>query len=1051
MLPRKGLRYAQLYLALFLLAAVSLFGQSTGAIEGTVTDTSGALISGATITIHSAQKGVDRTVNSDSAGNYAFPALQPGTYSLQATNPGFTTYVVNDVVLQVAQTVAVNIKLAVASANQVITVTGGAPVINASNVTVGQVISQRTVQEMPLNGRHFLDLTALVPGSVTAPTNGNLTSPSRGLGANSFDTAGNREDTVNFMINGINLNDLSQNQITFQPSIDTTSEFSISNSTYGAEYGRSSGSIVNVATRSGTNQFHGQAFEYLRNNYFDARNYFNRSPARQSSFIRNNFGGDLGGPIWRDHTFFFASYEGLRQAQSLLLTSGVLTTQQRNQLASANAGTNFPNILKLIPLANDRTGTQFTGSSPGPVKIDQFTGDLSHKISDSDQLHLYYAWQQDKRTEPNLQLNTIPGFGDHRTAHRQIGTINETHIFNSQMVNEARLGFNRIAIAFTPNALLNPVDYGISDGITSASGLPQINIPAIGLNFGGPSGFPQGRFDTTYVVNDTFNYLVGKHSWKAGGEFRRIVSDSFTGDAGAVTFSSVNSFINGDVASCPSGQSCGAASLLITPTVVPSRVFANAAGLFIEDSYKIKPNFTFQLGFRWEWFSTPTEGANRFINFLPASDSLVRINTNGYGTLYPQNYNYEPRVGFVWDTRSNGATVLRGAYGYLADQPTFTAVTGLASNPPLANPVSFTSTTGAPVSSLFNAAKASGLAPSAVAPNFSNGYLESYNLNLQQQVGSSMSFQLGYIGSRGIHLRVRHNANQPTINGSQRPYPTLSASSPLFPGSAVSNIAQANSDSFSNYNALWFTVNRSFSHGVEFSSTYTWSKSHDLNSLGSQGVYVLQDNFNPRNNYGLSDFDVRDRFVFSGIWDLPFHGNRLKDGWQLANITQLQTGNPINVTTTSTYNGTTATMRPNLVGSYTTGKSKLGNGNVGYINALGCATTRAGTIPAGCTFYAPATGFGNFGRNIISGPGFADSDLSLQKTTKIYEAASLVFRMDAFDFLNHASFSQPIASVSATPGSTTTGTNFGQINATRFPIGDLGSSRQLQFALKLLF
>jgi Carboxypeptidase regulatory-like domain len=1036
----KGLRYAQLYLALFLLAATSLFAQSTGTIQGTVTDTSGALISGATITIHSAQRGVDRTAQSDSAGNYAFPALQPGTYSLQATNPGFTTYVVNDVVLPVAQTVAVNLKLAVASANQVITVTGGAPIINASNNTVGQVISQRTVQEMPLNGRHFLDLTELVPGSVTAPTSGNLTSPSRGLGANSFLTAGNREDTVNFMINGVNLNDLSQNQITFQPSIDTTSEFSISNSTYGAEYGRSSGSIVNVATRSGTNQFHGQAFEYLRNNYFDARNYFNRSPARQSSFIRNNFGGDLGGPIWRDHTFFFASYEGLRQAQTILLNAGVLNTAQRNQLAATNAHTNFPNILNVIPLANDPTGTQFNGSSPGPVKIDQFTGDLSHKISDSDQLHLYYAWQQDKRTEPNLQGNTIPGFGDHRSAHRQIGTINETHIFNSQMVNEARLGFNRIAIAFTPNALLNPVDYGINTGITTASGLPQINIAVLGLNFGGPSGFPQGRFDTTYVANDTFNYLVGKHSWKAGGEFRHIVSDSFTGDPGQVTFSSANSFVNGS-----------ATSLLVTPTVVPSRVFVNAAGLFIEDSYKIKPNFTFQLGFRWEWFGTPTEGANRFINFLPGSDSLVRINTNGYGTLYPQNYNYEPRVGFVWDTRGTGKTVLRGAYGYLADQPTLTAVTGLASNPPLANQVSLTSNTGVPVGSLFTAAKAAGLAPNAVATNFSNGYLESYNLNLQQEIGPSMSFQLGYIGSRGIHLRVRHNANQPTVNGNQRPYPTLSASSPILPGSAVTNISQANSDSFSNYNAMWFTVNRSFSHGLEFSSTYTWSKSNDLNSLGSQGVYVLQDNFHPRNNYGLSDFDVRDRFVFSGIWDLPFKGNRAKEGWQLANITQLQTGNPINVTTTSTYNGTTATMRPNLVGSYSIGKSKLGNKNVGYINALGCAATAAGTIPAGCTFYAPATGFGNFRRNNISGPGFADSDVSLQKTTRIYESVSLVFRADAFDFLNHASFAQPIASISATPGSTTTGTNFGQINATRFPIGDLGSSRQLQFALKLLF
>ena len=209
--------------------------------------------------------------------------------------------------------------------------------IDASTITVGQVIDQRTVQEIPLNGRHFLDLTVLTPGGVTAPQNGNLTSPSRGLGANSFITAGNREDTVNFQINGVNLNDMVQNQITFQPSINTTSEFKINNSTYSAEYGRSSGSIVNVNTRSGTNQFHGEAFDYLRNNWLDARNYFNRKGTRQASLIRNNFGGALGGPIWRNHAFFFGSYEGLRQHQGLTLrSSGVLSAAQRAQAISVN-------------------------------------------------------------------------------------------------------------------------------------------------------------------------------------------------------------------------------------------------------------------------------------------------------------------------------------------------------------------------------------------------------------------------------------------------------------------------------------------------------------------------------------------------------------------------------------------------------------------------------------------------------------------------------------------------------------------------------------------
>ena len=363
-------------------------------------------------------------------------------------------------------------------------------------MTVGQVIDQTTVQKIPLNGRHFLDLTNLTPGTVVPPVTGNLTSASRGLGANSFDTAGQREDSVNFMINGINLNDLSQNQITFQPSINTTAEFKISNSTSSAEYGRSSGSIVNVATRSGTNSFHGEAFDYLRNNYFDARNFFNRKPARQNSFIRNNSGGAFSGPILKDQTFFFLSYEGLRQQQSLLFNGTVLSPAQRAAFAASPAGPAYAQLVNLIPAGNNATGTVFQGSSPGPVKTDQFSGDLFHTLSTKDNVHFYYAWQQDARTEPNLQGNTIPGFGDHRTAHRQIGTINEVHIFSPNIVNEARLGFNRIAISFVPNTPENPLNFGIQNGVAYNNALPQITVQDIGLNFGGPSGFPQGRFDT---------------------------------------------------------------------------------------------------------------------------------------------------------------------------------------------------------------------------------------------------------------------------------------------------------------------------------------------------------------------------------------------------------------------------------------------------------------------------------------------------------------------------------------------------------------------------
>lgn len=1014
-----------------LTAALAGHAQSTATLSGNVTDPSGAVIAGAQVTVHALATGVDRAVTTDSAGNYTVPSLQPGNYSLSVEAAGFANYKVASITLGVDQSATANVKLGVASTGEVVKVEGQAAILDAQTITVGQVIDQRTVQEIPLNGRHFLDLTNLTPGTVVPPVTGSLTSASRGLGANSFDTAGQREDSVNFMINGINLNDLNQNQITFQPSINTTAEFKISNSTYSAEYGRSSGSIVNVATRSGTNSFHGEAFDYLRNNYFDARNYFNRKPTAQNTFIRNNFGGAFSGPIWKDHTFFFLSYEGLRQHQNLLFNGNVLSPAQRAAFSQSPAGAAYAQLINLIPVGNNATGTVFQGSSPGPVTTDQFSGDLFHTISSSDNLHAYYAWQQDARTEPNLQGNTIPGFGDHRTAHRQIGTLNEIHIFSPNIVNEARLGFNRIAISFVPNTPENPLSFGIQNGVAYNNALPQITVQDISLNFGGPSAFPQGRFDTAGVFSDTLSWNFGKHTIKTGGEFRRFVGDSFSQTAGVLNFSSTQNFINGV-----------ASSFSVTPTQVTSRIFENAVGAFVSDNYKVNQRFQAEVGFRYEWNGTPTEGGGRLVNFDAGSDSLVHVSE-----AYNQNFNYEPRVGFIYDVRGNGDTILRGGYGILADEPASGVVTGLAGNPPNANPVSQTGSL--PVGTLYSSAAAASLAPSATNPKLTNGYVESYNLNLQQQLGQGFVMTLGYIGSEGKHLRIQRNLNQYIYPGGKqtRPFPTLSTTSPNRPGAGLGNIALVDSDSLSNYNALWFTMRKTFSHGFQINSTYTWSKSMDLNSLGSQGGYTLQDSFNPKGDYGLSDFDARNHFVFSGTWNLPFHGNRALDGWLLANITQLQSGNPLNVVTTSTYNGVTSTpgtIRPTLLSNqFSTGRgATLANGNVSFIRATVCTTPST----PGCNFYAQPTGFGNLPRNALTGPGFADADVSLEKNTKLTETTALILRVDAFDLLNHVNFANP--TLAATGAATST---FGQISSTRTAVGDAGSSRQLQFAMRFAF
>ena len=1075
-----------LFVSLLGVLSMSAFGQSTGSLSGIVTDPTGAVVPGAQVKIHSLATGADRNLVTDSAGLYVAPSLQPGDYQVQAVAPGFSTDTVQKVTLEVDQQESVNLKLAIASAGDTIQVETAGAQIESVTMTVGQVIDRATVQELPLNGRHFLDLTVLTPGGIVANSSGSLTATSRGLGANSFDSGGNREDSINFQMNGVNLNDMSQNQITFQPSISTTSEFKIDNSTFSAEYGRSSGSIVNVATRSGTDKFHGEAFDYFRNEALDARNYFNRSfnpttgialagsTGDKAPLKRNNFGGTFGGPIWKGHTFFLASYEGLRQHQGLLQNSTVLSPAQRT--AVVTAGKPAANaLLAIIPLPN--SGNNYVSFTPGPVSINQYTLDVLQLIGAKDQLHGFYAFQSDARVEPALQGDTVPGFGDHRDAHRQVLTLNEIHNFSNNFTNEARLGFNRTAIAFNPNFVTPPGTFFIGDGQQANAGIPQTTLTDLGLVIGGPSGFPQGRNDTLGVFSDTATYLKGRHTIKYGGEVRRFLEASFAGDTGTLTYASTAANFTNDTAT----------GFSITPNVIVSRVYITAAGGFLQDNFKIVPNLTLEAGFRFEWNGTPTEAEDRFAIFNPTAVTLEQIGANFTGSVYKQNYNFEPRLGFAYDVFSTGKTVVRGGYALMADQPVETVVSGLTSNPPFSKKVSFTASTATPsipVATLYSSSLAAGLSVANVNPNFKNAYMETYNLNVQQAIPGGLVGSVGYYGSVGRHLRIATNQNQPLGAGATqvRPYLNLAANSPIDPGASInSNITEANSISSSNYNAMWARLAKNAGHGLSFDMNYEWTKSMDENSLGGQGGLNLQDSLNPAGNYGLSDFDVRQHFAGTAIYNLPFHSNIFTSGYRLTTIVQYQTGSPVNIVASSdTYNGVAGTVRPNLVGKISIHKVQTaGLANVTFIQNPG-ATNFGGTVcnetngtPA-CVYQIQATqavtvtnppnpnppnpatsatgaagltvsyaGVGNIQRNAGIGPGFADVDLSGEKETTLFKGVKFTLRADAFDILNHPNFSQPSGNVQSA--------TFGQISATRFATSDGGSSRQLQISGKFTF
>jgi hypothetical protein len=1058
----KWLRCLSLPAVVVVTSAVA-YAQSTATLSGTVKDPSGALVSGTQITIHSVGTSAERIVTSDNAGNFVVPSLQPGEYTVQARAQGFSLYTVKSFVLQVDQAAALNIVLSVASAGETVEVAAGAPVIDATSVTVGQVIDKQTVQEIPLNGRHFLDLMVLTPGGVTAPANGNLTAPSRGVGAFSFLTAGNRDDSVNFQINGINLNDINNAQIVFQPSINTTSEVKIDNSTASAEYGRNSGSITNVSTRSGTNSFHGEVFEYARNNSFDTRNFFNPKGTAQIPLKRHNFGVAVGGPIWKQKTFFFASYEALRQHQGLPVNTTVLTAAQRQ-------GVTDPISLKLlnyIPVANVGAST-YTGFINGPVTIDQGTLDILQILGSKDTIHGFYAYQNDIRTEPTTQGNTLPGFGDHRPGYRQILTVNETHVFSPRLVNEFRAGFNRVNVTFINNFTDDPTTFGYNNypaNVTPTGGIPFTSISTTGIAIGGPSGFPSGRRDTLGVISNTATYIMGKHSIKFGGEGRRFLNANLSNDAGTLTFgptaqiNSNNTVYQAAQSAIQNFQQGKATSFSITPQPTTSRIFGNAVGAFIMDTYKVTPNFSIEAGFRFEWLGSPTFGNSKAAIFDPTAVTLNLIGTNGYNVPYRQNYNYMPRLGFTYDVFGTGKTVLRGGYSIMSDQPLSGLVTGLSSNPPFTTKVSYTATASGtctlntttclpaiPQSQLYASAAAASISVAAVQLDYKNATTQTFNLNLQQELPGQVALALGYYGSVGRHLRMSENINQVFPATGARAFTKLAANSPIDPGASLSgNVTMAASNGMSNYNGMWLNVRKNAGKGFQINATYQYTKSMDLGSLATtQYTDITQ----PRLNYGLSDFDTRNRIAGNGIYNLPFKGNRWVEGFQVAGILQWQTGNPLNIITPSTYTGTSSVQHPVLLAPIPYTKQYTSQNTVYWFAPAGTAANPGGqvctAITAGCVFYTPSSGFGTMQRNGARGPGFANFDASLYKTTKITERTAFQLRVDVFDFFNHPSFANPGTTAQA-------GSTFGVITATRFPVGDLGSSRQLQLAGKFTF
>jgi hypothetical protein len=936
-------------------------------------------------------------------------------------------------------------------------------------------------------------LGLLTAGTMTPPQNGFLTAPLRGQGSFAIDTAGNREDTTNWLVNGINLNDPVQNQVTFQPPIDTLAEFAIDNQSFPAQYGRNSGSIVNLATRTGSNDFHGEAFDFFRNNVLDARNFFNTTevqtstgafvPNPQAPFQRNDFGADFGGPIIKNKLFFFVAYEGLRQNQGIPLSTFVPSATELATVTSP--AIEAMEAAHLFPAANapgtDTTGIPanfngFIGATAAHVALNQGSGDIDFEWTSKDRVHGYYVLQKDHRQEPQQGAN-LPGFGDTRDGFRQLMTVSEDHTFSPAVENTVRLGFNRIHLFFSPTALTpSNFDIGLPAGTPVGVGIPDIIVSGA-MEFGGPVGEPQGRGDTTVVLNDTLSWLKGRHSFAFGGEIRRAYNNNVAESIGDLVYTSLANFVLDS-----------ASAFAITEGAGNDRIVQPSYAAFAQDSFKWKPNFTINLGLRYEWNSTPSEADNRFTTFDLVTGSLVPA-PQPYHT---NNKNFEPRIGFAWDPFRDGKTSVRAAYAILTQDPTTNVVTGLSSNPPFAVPVSVNAagiTLENPSASIVGV----GLGPTIVNPNFNDAYAQDWNLTIERQLTSTTGLEVAYVGMKGTHLQLTENLNQPLVTnglyGDTKPFTTLPLTSPILPAQCappnppctLGTITNIDSPGNSSYNALWVTLNKHLSNGLELLGSYTYSKSLDYSSVSSGDAVPVQNSFNPRGDRGLSEFDARHRFVLSGFYQLPFaKGNRLLGGWEIGAIQMLQSGNPMTPLVQVNLGPQTFDLRPDGLAPATgghgpahfynfTAKSGLCENYNGPTTGLtlavpDCATDSSAVLAIPCIFNNGATAAtqnlilgschpGNIRRDGLPGPDFINTDFSVIKNTKLTERFNLQFRAEMFDIFNHPNFGDPgnFLSASSAAGATSFVNSFGKITTTRFTTGDFGSSRQIQLALKLLF
>jgi carboxypeptidase family protein len=1055
-------------LSLLLSLPFSVSGQTQSAsLRGTVLDPNDAVIPGASIKAINIATNESRSLVSDDQGSFAITSLAPGSYRVEFEASGFARHVITQVDLQVNQELRVDAHMAVGtiqdSPGDLYT---PAPLLEQDSASIGTVIEKREIAGLPLDGRNFYELSLLVPGAVP-PAQGSAGSV---RGDFAFSVNGAREDSNNFLLDGVYNVDPKLNTFAVRPPVDAIQEFETATSTYDAAFGRNPGAQVNVVLKSGSNELHGSLYEFHRNAALDARNFFAPAGESKPKYIRNQFGFSVGGPIRKDKTFIFADYEGTRSREGITRVTNVPTLRERNgdfsqsllgiprnpQTGQPFTGGVIPSffqhpvgkaIAALYPLPN--RSVPFANYVSSPTQIDDndhFDVRFDQVLSDNTKLIGRYSFGDRKYFEPfaGPTLSAVPGYGNEVPRRSQNALVGLTHVFSPWFVNDVRFGFNRVASA------VNQENQGTS--INRQVGMPDLatNPRDLGLSFITVPGFsplgdegnnPQKTVTNTFQVVDTASYVSGRHLVRFGADFRAVQQNGFRDvqSRGMIQFSP---FAYTGVAL--------ADLLLGLPVVTGGARVDNAQHLrarsyhfFFNDSYRMRPNLTISGGLRYEYNTPPVDAFDRANLYDAATRSLVRVGTGSMprGGYEPDRNNFAPRVGLAWTIGDAGKTVVRAGYGIYYDTSPLAPGEALYFNRPYFDFNLYFPLQGLPLtlSDPFPAFFPFALPDSAQAiqRNLRTPYMQHWNLNVQQQLGRNRVLEVAYVGSKGTKLLTARDINQPRPSVLPPGLPFVPRPVPQF-----DEINLIESRANSNYRSLQVRLQQRLSDGLALLASYAWSRSIDdaSNFFPSAG-----DPNYPQNSYdfkaerGRSNFDVRHRLSVSYIYDLPFGKGRkyladnggwstLLAGWQTAGIVTAQTGRPFTVALIREFDnsgtgfsalGFGANDRPNIVGD-----PRLSNG-----------TPERWFNTAAFAFPAPGT-FGNAGRNVVDGPGYQSVNASLIKNTNLTEKINLQLRGEVFNLFNRPNFNLPDNFL----GSPT----FGQITSARDP-------RHVQLGVKLLF